>query len=185
MPNYCTTHISASRKEMVHALLNERGVDFNRIIPEPENIETGDCPGVSKDHGDAACWWDWRIENWGTKWNASDFELDEGDLGVAFETAWAPPGPVLVALSRMFPNTPLDVEWATEDAGQDVGMYALLNGERMLEHIPEPGSREAYEMAARIRYGMTHEESLLETYGGDETDEDYLEELERFRSLPS
>lgn len=183
MPNHITNHVTAS-KEVIHALLNEGGVDFSRIIPPPdtENYKKEACDHGYSDHNHPQdCWLPWRTKHWGTKWNAYETELDEGDLGVTFETAWSSPEPVLVTLSKLFPTEPIDVEYASEDTGGQVGMYCLLDGKRVLEHLPTEYSREAMDMASEIRYGMTYEESLLEQYG-DEADEDYQEALARFRA---
>lgn len=47
-------------------------------------------------------WYDWRIENWGTKWNSEDVCLDGNTFG--FETAWSPCSPVILALAKRFPE---------------------------------------------------------------------------------
>jgi len=64
----------------------------------------GKCP----EH-DAVCvmesplnWYNWNIENWGTKWSASDVYITDGV--VEFETAWSPPEPVIRALGERFPD---------------------------------------------------------------------------------
>jgi hypothetical protein len=47
------------------------------------------CPDDQKDN-----WYEWNINNWGTKWEASiyDFErLDDNNIRVNFDTAWGPP----------------------------------------------------------------------------------------------
>jgi hypothetical protein len=52
-------------------------------------------------------WYVWSNKNWGTKWNAADFEVikeEPGRYECEFNTAWAPPEPVYVKLAEMFPN---------------------------------------------------------------------------------
>jgi hypothetical protein len=70
-------------------------------------------------------WYDWRIKNWGTKWNASDVQSDFGpmpnsnSLGetatFTFTTAWAAPEPIYHALCDLFPR--LDVKWHWGEPG--------------------------------------------------------------------
>ena len=46
-------------------------------------------------------WYDWRVENWSTKWDVNEFygvdrqplndSLDESTISFAFSSAWAPP----------------------------------------------------------------------------------------------
>jgi hypothetical protein len=94
-------------------------------------------------------WYGWSTANWGTKWNAystNDTDVDE----VTFETAWSNPYPVMVALSVKYPEAIINVRFADEDFGHNVGEYSLENGEVIYENIPEGGSEEALELAADI-----------------------------------
>ena len=48
-------------------------------------------------------WYDWNIDNWGTKWNAYDTELS--DTGILFYTAWeSPSDELLVAIYEKLKN---------------------------------------------------------------------------------
>jgi hypothetical protein len=49
-------------------------------------------------------WYDWRIENWGTKWEIYDATCDRMDantLVLYFYTAWSPPFPIFDKLVSM------------------------------------------------------------------------------------
>jgi len=50
-------------------------------------------------------WYTWSEANWGTKWNAYYFSLedDTNRLEFSFDTAWTPPVPVLEKLREMWP----------------------------------------------------------------------------------
>lgn len=99
MPNYCenTLRIVATT-DAARSLLPqivERFSDENRepsafqlIHPMPAGLEDTTAPG------DIPNWYDWRIANWGTKWNECEPTIGryEGEeLLVYFQTAWAPP----------------------------------------------------------------------------------------------
>lgn len=65
-------------------------------------------------------WYDWCFENWGTKWDIDPSEItitSENSLHVAlrFETAWAPPRPLVLFLSTMFPECEFTLSNANED----------------------------------------------------------------------
>jgi len=55
-------------------------------------------------------WYDWRIANWGCKWDASTGDdtvaFDEGDeeISVAYQTPWGPPEAFIEALRETFPS---------------------------------------------------------------------------------
>ena len=52
-------------------------------------------------------WYDWSIENWGTKWDAcrpEELDASDGEWRVRFDTAWSPAEPVLQAMSEQFPE---------------------------------------------------------------------------------
>ena len=53
-------------------------------------------------------WYDWRNNNWGTKWDINtevhvDDLYDEG-CTLIFQTAWSPPEPIIEKLQEMFPD---------------------------------------------------------------------------------
>lgn len=136
--------------------LNQRVVDFALLIPEPPNIEKGGCSGTH-DPG-VICWYSWNITNWGTKWNGyrlvGPTVLEDGRLEYRFETAWSHPYPVIKALSEAFPQSLIEVEYADEDFGSNVGRYAIIEG----MEVERPGdgefsgAPEGREIAARLWY---------------------------------
>jgi hypothetical protein len=71
-------------------------ISFEKIFPRPKDI------------GDD--WYDWSIQNWGTKWDVSETHEDENGY-ICFDTAWSTP-----------------IEYADEDLGNNCGMYKLSNG---------------------------------------------------------
>ena len=123
-----------------------------------------------------ADWYGWQINNWGTKWNASE-SIEFGD-GIEFNTAWSTPFELLVKLSLKYPEVTINVRYADEDFGHNVGEYTLLNGEEVESNIPEGGTYEAYIMAMDIQYGGVdeyfdcNEEIFTDIYEYDEDDED-------------
>lgn len=63
----------------------------------------------------ATTWYDWCRKNWGTKWNAVDTTIYGRDDEVSFDTAWAPPEPVVAKLAEMYPGTEIHHIWTYED----------------------------------------------------------------------
>ena len=59
-------------------------------------------------------WYDWRCANWGTKWNAGDCEIYTNGT-VRFNTAWAPPVPVIKKIFEDNPKTRIEFYWTNED----------------------------------------------------------------------
>lgn len=140
-------------------MLTEKIVDFNMVIPQPVNIETGGCSG--KHAPGIICWRDWSINNWGTKWNGYELELERKEDGTAklrFQTAWSHPMPVIEALSAKFPEAEIQVSYADEDLGYNLGKYEVLNGARTDLEDLDFGSDEANEFAAQLKYGKTYTE---------------------------
>lgn len=101
MPNWCcnTLQIVAKTDEAKALLPQIRGrfeanrsdegpSAFQLIHPMPSELENTRAPG------DEPNWYDWRIENWGTKWPETCVDMGKSDgalLVVYFQTAWAPP----------------------------------------------------------------------------------------------
>jgi len=129
-------------------------VDFNKIIPMPESIFQGPLGTKERAIYGKNNWYDWSIENWGTKWNAYNFSRNEKSIG--FQTAWSAPHPILEELTGMFPGVYITHEWADEDIGHNCGTREYLNGEIVGEIFPE-NSREASEHAFHV-WGYTAED---------------------------
>jgi len=65
--------------------------------------------------------YEWCCNNWGTKWNAREASLDEGDrcLDYSFDTPWGAPMPVFLALSNLFPNLTFDIHNTYEGSDEE------------------------------------------------------------------
>ncbi len=94
MPNWCINYLTIHADEN---LLNqirdfirseESEFDFTKILPIPKEKENDS--------------YEWRCENWGTKWNAA--YIDTYENGFSFETAWTPCRPIIAELARIFPE---------------------------------------------------------------------------------
>lgn len=83
-------------------------------------------------------WYNWNTTNWGTKWDVAmpDDETykqtylaneSEDMLSYHFETAWSVPEPVLVELSKQYPECKITVSYE-EETGWG-GEFELINGE--------------------------------------------------------
>ena len=91
-----------------------------------------------KKHG-AKDWYDWSINNWGTKWDASTQDIDEMDgnwLSIRFDTAWSPPEPWLQAVTEKYPLLDIMVR-VTEESDAFMGYICCRNG-KMEPTFAEP-----------------------------------------------
>lgn len=71
-------------------------------------------------------WYGWREARWGTKWNAYCCiagKVDDQEAFVHFETAWAPPLPVLDELAIRYPAADLRLIWADEGSDRYHRVY--------------------------------------------------------------
>lgn len=101
----------------------------------------------------APTWYDWCLNNWGTKWNAYGYDeegvdYNDGD-SLRFQTAWSAPHPILDRLTEMFPDVELEHEWADEDIGHNCGRFRYQGGKRTEKYFPE-SEKEAIEFACEI-----------------------------------
>lgn len=94
-------------------------------------------------------WYDWAIENWGTKWGAYDgTRLDDNQC--EFLSAWNTPFPAIMKLSEKYPDLVFTVQYADEDFGYNLGEYTIIDGDVVNEYSPEGGSTEALKLAMEI-----------------------------------
>lgn len=73
-------------------------------------------------------WYSWNNRNWGTKWDVAVYDNGDSDtcleehksdgednwLVYRFDTAWSPPVPAMVALSKLVPNCVITLDWQEE-----------------------------------------------------------------------
>ena len=69
-------------------------------------------------------WYDWRLQNWDTKWDAYEVTITDDDpdqLEVEFETAWSPPEAICSAIREQYPD--LAVSWFYDEPGCELAGY--------------------------------------------------------------
>jgi hypothetical protein len=95
MPNHCYNQLVLQSGGDILGVLNpyltfrgddDYAFDFHKLIPEPE--------------GETPDWHGWRVANWGTKWNGYDGRFNDNQTMFSFDTAWAPPLPVIKELAK-------------------------------------------------------------------------------------
>lgn len=68
---------------------------------------------------------DFAREVWGTKWNACESTFNVSDGTARFSTAWSYPSPVMISISKRFPDHVIHVKYADEDLGSNCGTLEL------------------------------------------------------------
>ena len=106
-----------------------------------------------------ATWYKWCNDNWGTKWDVSQFSHDEDTM--IFETAWDFAEPDFIELSKKFPEATFLCKFADESIRENSGIMKIENG-KIIE----------------IEIGLTEKqiENIWETYIIDADYENDLEE---------
>ena len=70
-------------------------------------------------------WYNWRVQNWGTKWDCYSLEIDDTDMPhgfeVQFETAWSPPEEVCYAIKDQYDD--LSISWFYDEPGCELAGY--------------------------------------------------------------
>ena len=184
MPNYCNNVVEIRGPVKVVKALVDHRLDFQKIHPYPPELDiTAGREGADDSPEQIALvaaeesnlkkygyknWYDWCVNNWGTKWNAGgdndamqvDFDEDQGDQGIAlfqFDTAWAPPLGVLEKLMDTHPE--LSIECRYHEPG--VGFFGVWTdgSDRCYEFENFTGSQDPF--------WTQHQDGLLldETFG--------------------
>lgn len=106
-----------------HNIDIEGNLDFNIKVPLPSDKEDD--------------WYNWRIQNWGTKWIASntsiDFNIKNSDdkqprsLLYSFTTAWSPPTEWIYTVSKMYPEITFNLNYGEYNCDFS-GDYVVENG---------------------------------------------------------
>ena len=154
MPNHCHNRVtfyahhsdgadSCNQIAKIKQIFEDEST-FGQIIPEPDwaNIPlmSKDIKGIVYDRGKLGelpvngrfqstdrqddRWYDWRVQNWDTKWDAYDVEVTDDDpdqLEVEFNTAWSPPEAICHALREQYPD--VSISWFYDEPGCEIAGY--------------------------------------------------------------
>ena len=96
----------------------------------------------------APTWFEWRRDNWGTKWNSYGNFYDNGDT-LYCQTAWSTPKAAIKTLSSMYPDVPIEMQYADEDIGSNCGRFRFEGGDIIEEYHPT-SNKEAIEFACSV-----------------------------------
>lgn len=160
MPNWCQNNLRvygdtieiSEFKQATLKLVKEENLEtteftFEGLYPTPEELLNSISPAKIEDgeteeqfsarlkrlreeYG-ASDWYEWRIENWGTKWDADEtliLEDSVDELYLCFNTAWAPPTEWLKKVSLRFPNLNFVMDYMEEGQGY-CGVLDISDGE--------------------------------------------------------
>ena len=133
-------------------LSDEQIASFTEYQPFETYVQTGKTAVDNFKQYGATTWYEWRIANWGTKWNAYDCYTDDPCSGkLEFNTAWDGVPFIIQKISESFPDVLIHYGWADEDIGNNTGRIDFKNGEDIWFDIPEGGSKHAFEIACDIQ----------------------------------
>lgn len=131
MPNWIVNKISVDKDvdKIKEKLCTDNEVDFNNIIPMPDNIYQGPLGKKEKELYGENNWYDWSIKNWGVKWNACDTYLNKNEIW--FNTPWDGVPKLIYELAKQFPESKFKYIFADEDMFRNTGIFEF-KGEDIL-----------------------------------------------------
>lgn len=147
MPNWCYNRVAINgSKEDVEAFKalvrgsseDENAFSFQNILPCPEELLNDSSTTYGGDNSEEndklratlmdkygySSWYDWRVSNWGTKWDishASSEFYDDESAEWTFDTAWCAPDGIYYELASRFPE--LHISWFYDEPGMQVAGY--------------------------------------------------------------
>lgn len=149
MPNWCDNdlHICAPTKSKLNIILKKLGCKENptqlklgSIVPEPRQFDE---PKQDGDGFSMPGWYNWRLANWGCKWDigecqvTEDHALDYYDMPegwtraiINFQSPWSPPEIWLQALAKKYPDVVVGLVYS--EGGMCFEGELVLKGEDTL-----------------------------------------------------
>ena len=148
MPNWCRNRVTVFGKEedisKISDIFSDKKSIFDRIIQSPDwkrlPNEKGEFPKLRQElNKDGSVfyetydfpdgknddrWYYWCIDNWGTKWECSELDIDYQDdeiLELTFSTAWSPPEGVMNKLKEKYPD--LSFTCFYDEPGMEIAGY--------------------------------------------------------------
>ena len=104
---------------------------FDNLVPAPQDI---------KDSGDD---YQWCVDNWGTKWDASDTfaqevtSVNSKAMVYSFITAWSPPEEWVKRVAKLFPTLEFTLEYNEPGMGFSGSFSICIEKEKIEENYVE------------------------------------------------
>ena len=153
MPNWCsnTLQISGCPKQMdefISKSIVRSGMDIDiflmdGLIKMPEELAI--CEEITPEEKAERMakygydnWYDWRFENWGSKWDAQESYITEEENGwtINFDTAWSPAIPYIKQVAKMYPDLVFDLYFM--ETGEWFAGRVTAHNEEVNEQYGEP-----------------------------------------------
>ena len=90
-------------------------------------------------------WYDWAMQNWGVKWNASETIVDGNTI--EFDTPWDSVTVLMSKVAQKYPHAKFTYEFSEEQISVYGGRYVFENGDVVEGGFFEEFSKEMYENA--------------------------------------
>ena len=162
MPNWCENILTIEDcSPELEQYLKDNGFSFEKMSPTPKELLDG------------SGWYDWRVENWGTKWDLDEREqrevaeqlcADSTDFSAIFMTAWSPPCRAIAALSKRFPNDGFTLHYL--EFGMMFAGTAHIKDGTLIEDDIFDDAKAIYRFAADT-FGYDYDELMEEHEDGD------------------
>ena len=145
MPNHTDnrvilSHADSQQIDMIYNIMNTDDTPLcQTLIPMPKELEGT----AGFDENGVTGWYEWRLQNWGTKWDVYESHctrFDANTLQLYFYTAWSPPMPIYDKLVDMgFEVTAryLDEGWGYIGEYVSGDDWCTDDVESVAEHYPE------------------------------------------------
>jgi hypothetical protein len=178
MPNWCQNvayikHEDKAELDKIVAELDKKGEAklFESLVPNPSGEWS----------------YDWSVENWGTKWEASVYEysLEDEHLYISFDTAWGPPiefyNKILqlgYEVKAFYREEGMCFAGVYEDGDDDYYEYANMSADEIEEQLPS----ELDEMFSISQYQRDYEEEQEdeEEWDAEAALDEIVEEVDGF-----
>ena len=183
MPNWCSNTLQISGDKEQLELFKQKsiiksGMDVDIFVmdgcitmPEELNIMkdiSEEELSIRKAKYGYDNWYDWRFENWGSKWDAQEPYITEEEelLTINFDTEWSPAIPYVKQVAKMYPDLIFDLYFM--ETGEWFAGRVFAKNEEVNEQYGEP--MQVDDDGNEVRYD--EESDMYRILGTDEYTED-------------
>jgi hypothetical protein len=143
--------------------------DYARWLAEknPDAIEKGKRQLRCFRETGCLSWYDWSVENWGTKWGSYDYverSREPGRFVFKFETAWSVPRPIFDKLIGLHP----ELTFALSSIDEGGPEYEAVYSKRVQSFEKMPQSDERYRFVYGEERPRDDDEDEVTIVGGEQ-----------------